>query len=117
PMCRRAKVKFFYASTPKKPFPLVVLENSPVKDLKDLKGTTIGLPSLTAVQYFTTQSIMRSANLKMPEDFQFVEVGAGPAALKALQDGQISALNTNIFNYAGFENRGAKFVYIQSLEG
>ena len=115
-MSRGTKLKFFYASTTKNPFPLVVMENSPVKDLKDLKGTTIGLHSLTAVQYFTTQSIMRSADLKMPEDFQFVEVGAGPAALKALQNRQISALNTNIFNYAGFENRGAKFRYLSSPE-
>lgn len=115
-MTRGTNLKFFYASTTKNPFPLVVLDNSPVKSLKDLKGTTIGLHSLTAVQYFTTQSIMRSVNLKMPDDFQFVEVGAGPSALKALQDGAISALNTNIFNYAGFENRGAKFRYLTSAE-
>src|ERR1700737_3805138 len=115
-MSRGTKLRFFYASTTKNPFPLVVMENSPVKDLKHLKGTTIGLHSLTAVQYFTTQSIMRSADLKMPEDFQFVEVGAGPAALKALQDGKISALNTNIFNYAGFESRGTKFRYLSSPE-
>ncbi len=115
-MSRGTKLKFFYASTTKNPFPLVVMDNSPVKGLKDLKGTTIGLHSLTAVQYFTTQSIMRSVGLKMPDDFQFVEVGAGPSALKALQDRQISALNTNIFNYAGFENRGAKFRYLTSAE-
>ncbi len=115
-MSRGTKLKFFYASTTKNPFPLVVIDSGPVKSLKDLKGTTIGLHSLTAVQYFTTQSIMRSVNLMMPDDFQFVEVGAGPAALKALQDGQISALNTNIFNYAGFENRGAKFRYLTSAE-
>jgi NitT/TauT family transport system substrate-binding protein len=109
-------LKFFFASTTKSPFPLVVLENSKVKDLKDLKGTTIGLHSMTAVQYFTTQSILRSVGLKMSEDFKFVEVGAGPAALKALQDGQISALATNVFNYAGFESRGAKFRYMSTPE-
>ncbi len=110
------QLKFFYASTTKSPFPLAVLDDSPVKEPKDLKGTTIGLHSMTAVQYFTTQSILRSAKLKLPEDFQFVEVGAGPAALKALQDRQISALATNIFNYAGFESRGTKFRYITSAE-
>lgn len=109
-------LKFFYASTTKSPFPLAVLDSSPVKEPKNLKGTTIGLHSMTAVQYFTTQSILRSAKLKLTDDFQFVEVGAGPAALKALQDGQISALATNVFNYAGFESRGAKFRYITSQE-
>lgn len=109
-------LKFFFASTTKSPFPLVVLEDSPIKTLSDLKGKVIGLHSMTAVQYFTTQSILRSVGLKLPSDFQFVEVGAGPAALKALQDGQIAALATNIFNYAGFESRGAKFRYMTSPE-
>jgi NitT/TauT family transport system substrate-binding protein len=109
-------VKFFFASTTKSPFPLVVLENSPIKSLGDLKGKTIGLHSITAVQYFTTQSILRSVGLKLPDDFNFVEVGAGPAALKALQDGQIAALATNIFNYGGFESRGVKFRYMTSPE-
>lgn len=109
-------LKFFFASTTKSPFPLVVLENSLIKSLSDLKGKTIGLHSMTAVQYFTTQSILRSVGLKLPGDFDFVEVGAGPAALKALQDGQIAALSTNVFNYAGFESRGAKFRYMTSPE-
>ena len=115
-LSKGGQLKFFYASTTKSPFPLAVLDNSPVREPKDLKGATIGLHSMTAVQYFTTQSILRSADLKLPNDFQFVEVGAGPAALKALQDGQIAALSTNVFNYAGFESRGAKFRYITSPE-
>lgn len=109
-------LKFFYASTTKSPFPIAVLEDSPVRELKDLKGTTIGLHSMTGVQFYTTQSILRSAGLKMSEDFRYVEVGAGPAAFKALQDGRVAALSINIFTYGGFESRGAKLRYMSSPE-
>jgi NitT/TauT family transport system substrate-binding protein len=43
-----------------------------------------------------------------------IEVGAGAAALKALQDGDVAALSINVLNYAGFENRGVKFRYLIS---
>lgn len=111
-----APLKFFYASTTRSPFPLAVLVDGPVKAAADLRGTTIGLHSMTAVQYYTTQSILRSANLRLNTDFRYVEVGTGPAALKALQDGQIAALSTNVLNYAGFENRGARLRYITTPE-
>ncbi len=111
-----APLKFFFASTTRSPFPLAVLADGPIKSPADLKGTTIGLHSMTAVQYYTTQSILRSASLKLNSDFRYVEVGAGPSALKALQDGQIAALSTNVLNYAGFENRGARFRYITTPE-
>ncbi len=107
-----APIKFFYAFTSRSPFPLVTLADGPIKTVADLKDKNIGLHSLTAVQYYTTQAILSSADLKLNRDFRMVDVGAGPAALKALQDGKIAALSTNVLNYAGFENRGAKFRYI-----
>lgn len=107
-----APLKFFYAFTSRSPFPLVALADGPIKTIADLKDKNIGLHSLTAVQYYTTQAILGSADLKLNRDFRMVDVGAGPAALKALQDGRIAALSTNVLNYAGFENRGAKFRYI-----
>lgn len=107
-----APLKFFYAFTSRSPFPLVTLADGPIKTVADLKDKNIGLHSLTAVQYYTTQAILSSADLKLNRDFRMVDVGAGPAALKALQDGRIAALSTNVLNYAGFENRGAKFRYI-----
>ncbi|MEP9352439.1 ABC transporter substrate-binding protein [Xanthobacter sp. KR7-65] len=109
-----AALKFFFAFTSKSPFPLAVTADGPIKSLADLKGKTIGLHSLTAVQFYTTQAILDSVGLKLDRDFKLVDVGAGPAALKALETGQIAALSTNVLNYAGFENRGAKFRYLIS---
>lgn len=109
-----AALKYFFAFTSRSPFPLAVLADGPIKSAADLKDKNIGLHSLTAVQYFTTQAILGSAGLKLDRDFKMVDVGAGPAAYKALETGQISALSTNVLNYAGFENRGAKFRYIST---
>jgi len=109
-----AALKFFYAFTSKSPFPLAVMADGPIKTLADLKGKAIGLHSLTAVQFYTTQAILDSVDLKLDRDFKMVDVGAGIAALKALETGQIAALSTNVLNYAGFENRGAKFRYLIS---
>jgi NitT/TauT family transport system substrate-binding protein len=111
-----APLKFFYAFTSRSPFPLAVLADGPIKTISDLKDKNIGLHSLTAVQYYTTQAILGSAGLKLDRDFNMVDVGAGPAALNALQTGRIAALSTNVLNYAGFENRGAKFRYLISPE-
>lgn len=107
-----APLKFFYASTSRSPFPLAVLANGPIKTIADLKDKNIGLHSMTAVQYYTTQAILGAADLKLNRDFRMVDVGAGPAALKALQDGRIAALSTNVLNYAGFQNRGAEFRFL-----
>ena len=109
-----APLKFFFAFTSRSPFPLAVLADSPYKTPADFKDKNIGVHSMTAVQYYTTQAILGSAGLKLDADFKLVDVGAGPAALKALEAGQIAALSTNVLNYAGFENRGAKFRYINT---
>ena len=53
-------------------------------------------PTDTAVQFYTTQAILGSTGLKLDADFKLVDVGAGPAALKALENGQIAALSTNV---------------------
>lgn len=107
-----APLKFFFSFTSRSPFPLAVLADSPYKSPADFKDKNIGVHSMTAVQYYTTQAILGDAGLKLDADFKLVDVGAGPAALKALQTGQIAALSTNVLNYAGFESQGAKFRYI-----
>jgi NitT/TauT family transport system substrate-binding protein len=111
-----APLSYVFASTTRSPFPLATLEASPYKELKDFRGTTIGIFSMTGVQFFTTQSVLRSAGLKYPEDYSMVEVGNGAAALKALQDGRVSAVVTSIMNYGGFESRGVKLRYLSSPE-
>jgi NitT/TauT family transport system substrate-binding protein len=109
-----ASMRFFYSFTVKNPFPLAVLDNSAVKALDDLRGKKIGVFSLSAVQFYTTQAIMKSRGMEKDKDFTLIDVGSGAAALAALQRGDVDALAEDVIIYGGFNNRGAKFRYLTS---
>lgn len=109
-----ANLKFFYSFTTKNPFPLAVLDSSKVKSLDDLRGKKIGVFSLSAVQFYITQAIMKSRGMDKDKDYTLIDVGSGPAALAALQRGDVDALAEDIIIYGGFSNRGAKFRYLTS---
>lgn len=109
-----ASLKFFYSFTTKNPFPLAVLDDSKVKSLDDLRGKKIGVFSLSAVQFYITQAIMKSRGMDKDKDYSLIDVGSGPAALAALQRGDVDALAEDIIIYGGFTNRGAKFRYLTS---
>ena len=109
-----SNLKFFYSFTTKNPFPLAVLEDSTVKSLDDLRGKKIGVFSLSAVQFYITQAIMKSRGMDKDKDYTLIDVGSGPAALAALQRGDVDALAEDIIVYGGFINRGARFRYLTS---
>jgi NitT/TauT family transport system substrate-binding protein len=109
-----ASLKFFYSFITKNPFPLAVLESSSIKNLDDLRGKKIGVFSLSAVQFYTTQAIMKSKGMVKDKDYQLIDVGSGASALAALQRGDVDALAQDVLIYAGFNNRGAKFRYMSS---
>lgn len=109
-----ADLKFFYSFITKNPFPLAVLDDSPIKTLEDLRGKKIGVFSLSAVQFYTTQAIMKSAGMVKDKDYQLIDVGSGASALASLQRGDVDALAQDVLIYAGFNNRGATFRYLSS---
>lgn len=104
----------FYSITTRNPFPLAVLKDGPIKKLSDLKGTQIGVFSMTATQFYTTQAILDWENYKLNRDYTLLDVGIGAGALRALETGTVSALSINALSYAGFENRGVKLNYLTS---
>jgi NitT/TauT family transport system substrate-binding protein len=109
-----ANLKFFYSFTTKNPFPMAVLDDSKVKSLNDLRGKKIGVFSLSAVQFYIVQAIMKSAGMDKDKDYTLIDVGSGPAALVALQRGDVDAIAEDIIIYGGFNNRGVKFRYLTS---
>src|SRR6218665_1129962 len=109
-----AALKFYYSFITKNPFPLAVADNSPVRTLDDLRGKKIGVYSLSAVQFYTTQAIMKSRGMDKDRDYRMIDVGSGAAALAALQRGDVDALAQDVLIYAGFNNRGARFRYLSS---
>lgn len=109
-----APLVHFYSITSRNPFPLAVLEDGPIKQLSDLKDKQIGVFSLTATQFYTTQAILDWEKYKLDRDYRLLDVGIGAGALQALQSGTVAALSINAFTYANFENRGVKLRYLTS---
>src|ERR1700678_1665667 len=70
---------------------LVVLKESPIHDLKDLKGKTIGAPSFGSGGGLTLKANLAAIGIA-PDQYTAIATGAGPSALAALRTKQIDAL-------------------------
>jgi NitT/TauT family transport system substrate-binding protein len=86
-------LEFFYNHLRKYVWEIAVPAGGPIKELKDLKGTKIGVNSLTTTSITTTKSMLRAIGLDPEKDVSFVAVGMGAPAFHALQSGQVDALN------------------------
>ncbi|MDB5411446.1 MAG: nitrate/sulfonate/bicarbonate transporter periplasmic protein [Rhodospirillales bacterium] len=89
-------------------YTLVVLEDSPIKSVADLKGKSVGVLSLGSGSVAVTKSMVRQAGLA-PGDVDLLAVGADSQALVALKGGRVDALNFYIGSIAVMENLGVKF--------
>ncbi len=94
------------------PWSIAVLDTSPIKELKDLKGKTVGVISLGSAGYPYARTVVRSAGLNPDADVQFVAVGVGAQAASALTSGKVDALALYGAAYATLENQGLKLRYL-----
>jgi NitT/TauT family transport system substrate-binding protein len=70
---------------------LVVLKDSPIQKLEDLKGRTIGAPSFGAGGGLGLKQNLAEIGIT-PDQYTGISTGAGPSAIAALRTGQIEAL-------------------------
>jgi len=70
---------------------LVVLKDSPIQKLEDLKGKTIGAPSFGAGGGLALKQNLSEIGIP-PDQYTGIATGAGPSAIAALRTGQIDAL-------------------------
>jgi NitT/TauT family transport system substrate-binding protein len=84
----------------------VVLKDSPIKELKDLSGKTVGAPTMTSGAITFTQAALSDAGLD-PNSVTFVAVGTGAPAAAALTGGQVAALVDTDTAVAAFQAAGA----------
>jgi NitT/TauT family transport system substrate-binding protein len=70
---------------------LVVLKDSPIQKLEDLKGKTIGAPSFGAGGGLGLKQNLSAIGIT-PDQYTGVSTGAGPSAIAALRTGKIDAL-------------------------
>ena len=102
-------VKMFYNGIYLSPFEVVVPKDSPVESLADLKGKKIGVGAMSWGNLAVTRSMMKSIGLEPQRDYDFVPVGVGATAYRALTDGTVQALNLFDTFHAQMEAIGADF--------
>ena len=84
---------------------LVVLKDSPIQKLEDLKGKTVGAPSFGAGGGLGLKQNLSEIGIT-PDQYTGISTGAGPSAIAALRNGQIDALVMWDAMLAAAENTG-----------
>ena len=84
---------------------LVVLPDSPIHGLADLKGKTIGAPSFGAGGGLALKQNLTEVGIT-PDQYTAIATGAGPSAVAALRSGKIDALVMWDAMLAAAENTG-----------
>jgi NitT/TauT family transport system substrate-binding protein len=109
-------VKVVYEAVQHAPDGIVVIDESPIKSLADLKDTTIGLASdrdiiTTAIALNSIGATLEGMNVKT------VVVGdSGPVMAKSLIDGAVQAFAGGASDRAGIEAAGVKIRNITPVE-
>ncbi len=96
------------------PYSIAVLPDSPIKSTRDLKGKTIGVPSLASGAVPYVRQVYRATGLDIEKDMKLVAAGTGARAAAALTSGQIDALGLWGGAYAVIEGAGTKLRYMQA---
>lgn len=93
---------------------LSVLDDGPIKNVKDLKGKTIGVFSLATGGIAFMRSYMRQNGMNPESDVQLIPVGLGAPPIEAIRSNRVQALLFWASAQAGFENAGLKLRYLKA---
>ena len=86
---------------------VVVLENSPIHKLEDLKSKTVGAPSFGSGGGLALKTNLSEIGIT-PDQYTAIATGAGPSAVAALRSGKIDALVMWDAMLGAAENTGLK---------
>jgi NitT/TauT family transport system substrate-binding protein len=103
------KIKAFYVQARESIFTLVVPADSPIQTIAELKGKTVGVPSLASGSVPYTKALAASEGLDPEKDLTFLAVGIGAPGALALQQKRVDALGLWDTLQAELENRGLQF--------
>jgi NitT/TauT family transport system substrate-binding protein len=100
------KIKGFYVQARETIYRVVVPADSALQGIPQLKGKTIGVPSLASGTVPFTKALAASAGLNPETDIQLLAVGVGAPGRLALQQGKVQALALWDTLQASIENSG-----------
>jgi NitT/TauT family transport system substrate-binding protein len=86
-------LRFFYNVTRVYNWEIVVPADSPIRELRDLKGKIIGVNNLSTGSVPVTRSMLKEVGLQVGRDVELVATPQGAAAINALKTGRVQALN------------------------
>lgn len=93
-------------------WPISVVDNSPIKSVKDLKGKKIGVLSMGSTGIVFGRAYVKEAGLNPQADVTFIPIGAGAQALTAIRQGVVDAL---VFNDAALAKFGVLGLKVRLL--
>jgi NitT/TauT family transport system substrate-binding protein len=103
------KYKAFYDFLTKNSFDVKVIEGSPINQLTDLKGKSIGTIDLTRGDLPLLRVQLQRSGLDPQRDVQFVALGPTMSVhAQALKEGRVQALNLSWNNTVSVEAAGTK---------
>ena len=91
---------------------VTVKPESPVKDLRELKGKKIGIRNTGDSGFPGAKTMFKELGLDPERDFDWISVGSGAPAGVALDRGQVDALAIWDAEYARIENLGFKLRHL-----
>ena len=103
-------VHMYYNQERASSYQIIVLPDSPVKTVADLKGKTIGVPSLASGAVPFARGMLKREKVD-PKEANFLAIGVGPQALAALRGKQVDAISIFIGSIAAMESMGQEFRY------
>lgn len=104
-------IKGFICQVPDYFVSLAVLKSSPITDVTQLKGKTIGVNAVGGSPHIVAQGVFKK--LGMAEDVQYLAVGTGVPAINALERGRVDALIMWDSIFALFEFHGYQLRYFR----
>jgi ABC-type nitrate/sulfonate/bicarbonate transport system substrate-binding protein len=86
---RGANLRVLFSSWEKPLF--WIFTRTPVRDIKELKGMKVGVPSFNAVTYFLLREFLSRHGLEPGKDYTLIQAGDSAPRLLALQNGFVDA--------------------------
>ena len=109
-----AKIVAIYNHVRAPIYTIAVPADSPVTGLKQLKGKTIGVLSLSSGAVPFAKAMLRGEGFDPEKDVNWVAIGQGAQAAHAVLTKRVDALAYWDWGYAVMENHGAKFRHFTS---
>jgi NitT/TauT family transport system substrate-binding protein len=95
---------------------VVAVEGGPIRDVKDFKGKSIGVPALSTGGMPLLKEFLRANGLEPDVDVSIVAVGFGAPAYEAIRSNKVQGLLFFQAAITGFENAGGKFRYFHGAD-